>query len=134
MMICDSTLSHTPAIEVPREAEALLDLPSLLDRVAGDTELLRDVVDLFLTTLDTQLEEIQRAVQACDARKLERAAHAIKGAAANLSALHASEAAKRVELLARDARIETFAAAFDSLREALDRTRPVLLEAMATAH
>jgi CheY-like chemotaxis protein len=51
----------------------------LLARVAGDEKLLGEMVDIFLEELPERLEEIRAASAAGDARRLERAAHALKG-------------------------------------------------------
>ena len=83
--------SEALAPEVP--APDVLDAAAVLDRVEGDRELLEELARLFAAECSQNMMGIQQALEARDARRLERLAHTIKGASANLGA-------SRVPLLA----------------------------------
>ena len=67
-------------------AAATFDEEALRHRLSGDDELMTDVIRLFLEDLPVRVAAIQEAVTRRDAEALRAAAHALKGAAGNLSA------------------------------------------------
>ena len=79
-----------------------LDLVAVLERVGGDEELLREITAIFLEDYPSLIGEIQAAIEAKDARRLEVAAHTLKGSVANFGAQDAIEAAYRLEQLGRN--------------------------------
>lgn len=81
--------------------ESVLDLQLALARVGGDKELLREIAVLFIEERPRAVAEIQEAIAAQDAAKLENAAHALKGSVANFGARDAVEAAFRLEQMGR---------------------------------
>jgi two-component system, sensor histidine kinase and response regulator len=82
-------------------ARMKLDYPALLAQVGGDMELLRDIVSLFIEDYPRGLSEIRDAVALKDSHRLERAAHALRGATSNFHAKCAVEAALRLEEMGR---------------------------------
>jgi two-component system sensor histidine kinase/response regulator len=72
----------------PPPAEVTFDEQALLRRVSGDTVLMGEVIRLFLDDCPARLAAIADAVTREHAVDLRAAAHALKGAAANLSALN----------------------------------------------
>ncbi len=66
--------------------EQLFDRQAALARVGDDEELLVELVRIFLDDYPQSLSAIDEAVAKRDARKLERAAHTLKGAVANFGA------------------------------------------------
>jgi HPt (histidine-containing phosphotransfer) domain-containing protein len=80
---------------------AVLDRATALERIGGDSALLRDIARLFLQEYPMLLAQIRTAFTGGDAREVERAAHSLKGAAANFCAAPTVQAALAVETLAR---------------------------------
>ena len=74
----------------------------LLDMVGGDTEVLREIVGLFLEDAPVRLTALHDALQAGDPEATYRAAHTLKGAAGNFGVPAITEAALAVERCARD--------------------------------
>ena len=62
------------------------DIDTALKRVEGDRELLDEIVRIFSDECPKTMAEIQNAIRAADRPALERTAHSLKGAAANLCA------------------------------------------------
>src|ERR1700676_1488611 len=81
--------------------ENVLDLQLALSRVGGDRQLLREIAVLFIEECPRAFAEIQAAVAAGNAVRLEHAAHALKGSVANFGARNAVEAAFRLEQMGR---------------------------------
>lgn len=81
--------------------ENVLDLQLALSRVGGDKQLLREIAVLFIEECPRAFAEIQAAVAAGNAVRLENAAHALKGSVANFGARNAVEAAFCLEQMGR---------------------------------
>jgi PAS domain S-box-containing protein len=74
----------TPGAEVHvpgATTEARIDPAALLNAFGGRTDLVIDVIDVFLTDAPAMLERLQTAADAGDVSALAAAAHAIKGSA-----------------------------------------------------
>jgi signal transduction histidine kinase/CheY-like chemotaxis protein/HPt (histidine-containing phosphotransfer) domain-containing protein len=87
-------------------ASVAVDRQGLLARVGGDEALLREVVELFLADCPLRLAAIQDALDRADAEALRAAAHALKGAAGNLSAMALVSAARTLERLGAEGRLD----------------------------
>lgn len=96
-----------------------LELAVALSRVGGDRELLTEIAELFLTDFPHSLEELHAAVEGGDARKLEHAAHGLKGSVANFGARDAVAAALELESMGRAGKFADAAAALARLETAL---------------
>ena len=81
--------------------KSVLDLQLALSRVGGDKQLLREIAILFIEECPRAFAEIQEAVAAGNAAKLENAAHALKGSVANFGARNAVETAFSLEQMGR---------------------------------
>ena len=87
----------TPATPATPAATTPIDRGSLMERLGGDEQLLADVVRLFLDDCPVRLAAIKAAVDSRDAERIRTSAHALKGAAGNLSAQGLVEAASILE-------------------------------------
>lgn len=97
-----------------------------LERLGGDTELLREIVGMFLEDCPALLVEIGRAVEACDAPEIQRTAHGMKGALGNFAANRAVAAAYDLEQIGGEGRVEHAPAAFVTLKREIECLIPVL--------
>jgi CheY-like chemotaxis protein len=103
---------------------ASIDQPGLPDavlaRVGGDRELLAEISRLFLDDAPKHLAEIERSIADGDSDGLRRAAHALKGAAANFEAESVVDASRMLEELGRAGTVEGAADFFRTLRRETD--------------
>ncbi|MFH1033007.1 MAG: PAS domain S-box protein [Pseudomonadota bacterium] len=88
--------SAPPAEELP-----CLDLEDLLNRVEGDRDILRELVQMFMRGAPQRLASLEATVVAGDFAAAILEAHSLKGELANMSAKAASGLAKEVELAAK---------------------------------
>src|SRR5262249_46495005 len=93
----------------------------------GDRELLEEIVRIFADECPKTMHEIRNAIRAADLQVLERAAHTLKGSAANLGATGViqpasdlEESARAKDLSAARAQIPTLEAAMEQLLHELD--------------
>ena len=115
---------ETPA--APEEEQDILDRKTLWERVAGDADLLREIIELFLADCPERLLELHEALTHQDFPALARAAHRLKGALGNISANHALAAVRRVETAARAGDVQAATEALARLENELARLTPLL--------
>jgi two-component system, sensor histidine kinase and response regulator len=109
------------------ETTEQVDLVSLLQRVEGDKELLAEMVQVFLEDLLNLLNTMRDALQHGDMVVLERSAHSLKGAAGNLSAKQAADAAMKLE---KDAKNNDAESARESLA-GVERVMKIVVPALS---
>ena len=98
-------------------APSALDRNSALARMGGDEQLLHDVAALFLEDCPARLQAIRTAIDQQSAAGLRNEAHALKGAAGNLSASGLFEAARTLERLGADNQLAGAEAAWRRLSD-----------------
>jgi CheY-like chemotaxis protein len=96
-------------------AAAPVDCEAVLQRLGGDAELFADVVRLFLESCPAGVSAIKAAIDDQDAGRIRTTAHALRGAAANLSATALCEAAQTLERLGAESRLGPAEAAWRTL-------------------
>jgi len=102
-------------------AETVIDWDELSERLCGDDDLVGVVVDLFVEECPGWLAAIVDAVAAADAERIRTTAHALKGAAGNLSAHTVAAAASRLEILGHDRNLPACAVACAELSTECER-------------
>jgi CheY-like chemotaxis protein len=95
-----------------------IDLARALERLGGDEQLFADVIRVFLEDCPDRLGAIKAAVDARNGDAIRRTAHALKGAASNLAATEVFEAAKTLERLGAEQRLDAAEAAWRRLSTA----------------
>jgi two-component system sensor histidine kinase/response regulator len=91
------------------------DAEAVHNRLAGDSELMADVIRVFLDDLPVRLAEIGDAVTHRNAAKLRAAAHSLKGAAGNLSVGGRFDAAHVLECIGAESRMNAAEGAWRQL-------------------
>ncbi|TNF34845.1 MAG: response regulator, partial [Deltaproteobacteria bacterium] len=92
-----------PIAEVPDVPPArIFDEAKLLSFVAGDTQFLGSLVELFIERAPQQLAAIGAAIASADLDALARSAHQLKGSVGNFGADRARHWASRLEQAGRD--------------------------------
>jgi len=105
----------------------LLTVPmEVLARVGGDRELLAEISRLFVDDAPRHLLKIRQALDARDGESLRRAAHGLKGAAANFDAEGVVSAARTLEEIGRSGEFDGYDAAWQSLTFETDRLISIL--------
>lgn len=105
-------------------------LDETLRRVAGDTDLLAELVGVFLSDAPAMLADVTAAVAAGDAAAVSRAAHRLKGSILTFSAPDAAAAARGLEQSGRACDLRTAQADLERLVAEVDRLRAALESAV----
>jgi CheY-like chemotaxis protein len=96
-------------------------LDAVLARVGGDRQLLAEIARLFIEDAPRHLDAVARAIDAGNPEGLRRAAHGLKGAAANFDAQPVVDVARELEEIGRAAELTRAPAVLDRLRAETDR-------------
>jgi HPt (histidine-containing phosphotransfer) domain-containing protein len=104
-----------------RQPDCAFDREAALEQGAGDETFLSEIIGLFIDDASQRMIEIRHSVQLCDANRLERAAHALKGSAACLGAAPTSAAAARLEVIGKGGDLSDAAVALSQLEQELRR-------------
>lgn len=106
----------------------VLDKSAVLAHFGGDVELVREIAGLFLQSSPDVLRQIREALARGDAEQVRRAAHTLKGSAANFLAKPVSDAAFRVEKLGRAGDLGPVPEALAALEAQVERLRSALAD------
>lgn len=102
-------MSDAPVID-PQAIENLRSLDP------GNDEFLREIVGIFLDDTPRRIEELEQSLTANDIPKFTRAAHSIKGSAANLGAMALRNVAESLEHQSRTTGLADVPALLASLK------------------
>jgi signal transduction histidine kinase/FixJ family two-component response regulator/HPt (histidine-containing phosphotransfer) domain-containing protein len=103
-----------------------IDWEEALVHTGGDRNLMRTMIDVFLTESPRMLEEARQALAARDAPRLRRAGHSIKGSCGYFAAKRAFDAALFVERLGEQGDFASAAAALAELDDQIACLQPAL--------
>jgi PAS domain S-box-containing protein len=98
-----------------------VDRDALLDRLGGDSQLLSELIEIYLNQNPSLLAAAQRALQEKNARELARVAHTIKGSAGNFLAHATVQTAERLEAFAEEGDFSRAREAMSALGREMER-------------
>ena len=113
-------------VEAEPAAPAQFDPAELLDRLGGDEELMAEIITLFLDDSPRLRRELVASCDGGDAPALARLAHTIRGVAGNFGIAALGEAARELEVAARDFPPDHWPAPLGRLQSALERSLATL--------
>jgi two-component system sensor histidine kinase/response regulator len=89
--------SQEPADQTPPEQARSFNPDVLLQRLGGDHEIYHEIIDLFLEDVIKQVRALEDAIHRGDAPGVQRQAHTLNGASANVGAAGLAEIAFQLE-------------------------------------
>ncbi len=108
------------------EDEAVFEDGYLLNKMGGDQENLKRILDYFKQDTRELFSSLEESLLAGDQKMAEKHAHTIKGSAANVGARALSSAALEVERTAREGRMELAEKRFERMKRELERLNQLL--------
>lgn len=93
------------------------DKEALMERVDGDEELAKELLELYLEDVPDRINAIKQAQTSGDMKTITIEAHTIKGSSSNIGADDIKEAAFQVELAGKDENQETIPSLIQQLEE-----------------
>lgn len=119
------------SVAARRPLQTVFNREEMLSRLMDDEELARVVTEAFLEDIPRQMKELRSFLESGDAAVVQRVAHTIKGAAANVGGELVSEVASEIETAAACGnmyRVETcmddLESRFTLLKHAMEREFP----------
>jgi PAS domain S-box-containing protein len=109
------------------------DLPTALDRVGGDHQLLRELAEMFLSEVPGWISGLELALSNGQAEKIQRLAHTIKGAVGTFNSGRAYQAAQRLESAGREGNVTSAGPLYEELLTLLKRQETALRAYLASA-
>jgi signal transduction histidine kinase/DNA-binding response OmpR family regulator/HPt (histidine-containing phosphotransfer) domain-containing protein/HAMP domain-containing protein len=100
-----------------------IDLDKAVERAMGDRVFLERMLQEFLTQVPAQIQALRTALKQGDGETVERRAHTLKGAAANLSANQVAAAALRLEQVGREGNLSAGKEALAELKDEVTRLK-----------
>ena len=113
------------AVTLSQDA-TLIDTADIRARFQEDPDLMREILDLFLTDYPERLAAMHAAIDRNDAADLRLQAHSLKGSAAAIGANQVAAAAAAVESLARTSALAEARPACITVEEQLVQIAPIL--------
>ncbi|MFW6066229.1 MAG: response regulator, partial [Planctomycetota bacterium] len=118
--------TDTESSEGPAMTKEILDIEELKDRIGGDDEIVGEILQVFRENCDESMTAISEALDSGDATRIERSAHALKGALGNIAAHAGYEAALRVEQMGESGDVEGARNAFGELKKRIEELAQLL--------
>jgi CheY-like chemotaxis protein len=105
-----------------------IDWSSALEYVAGDEDMLRDLIGIFLTEAPRWMTELQQAIAAGNNVDVKRLAHNLKGSVRIFGAKSAFDSAFSLEQMSRSGNLSGAEEAYAALAQGIDRLTPALMD------
>jgi len=116
----------TNAVPTAEPEVPVFDRAGMLARLMDDGDLARLVTEGFLADLPRQIEALRGYLEAQDAPSVERQAHTIKGASANVGGERLCAVAFELEIAAKAGDLTTARARLTELQSEFDRLQPAM--------
>ena len=97
----DKTAENNNTESRHQDISSVFDPGQLLGSLDGDTDMLKEIIDIFLETSSSDVQELQKAVSFGNSELAEQKAHRLKGAAANIGAETTRKIAFEIEQSAK---------------------------------
>lgn len=127
----DDTSIHASAADVSESEESTLqiwDEQEVLKRVMGKSKILKVMIASFLNDMPQYIDTLKNDIEKGDVAAAGNSAHALKGVAANLSALALAEAARKIENASKEGQsIEAIKPLYDNFMALYPKTNDALL-------
>ncbi len=110
------------------EKQAVLDVAAAMKRLAGDIDLFRELAEMFAEDAPPLVKKLEAALAEGNAAAAMRAAHSLKGLAANFGAGPTVMAAQELELVSKRGELDSTPPLLESLKYRLDELQSALRE------
>ncbi|MDM8554348.1 response regulator, partial [Desulfococcaceae bacterium HSG7] len=108
------------------DCQLIFDSQALSERLMGDDELIRSVIEGFLDDMPKQIAKLKNAVDGGDCRLAEQQAHRIRGASVNIGGLALQQTAHDMELTSKAGDMEKLKDLMPKMEEEFDRLKQVM--------
>ena len=111
---------------------SVFDRVGFMDRLMGDENFAKKMIDVFLDDIPKQIESLKCSLETSDAKTVERIAHTIKGAAANMGGQALCELAGQIETACQNGNVEFIQEHWSELTLQFNRLKKAMKPSTAT--
>ncbi|HIE28965.1 TPA: response regulator, partial [Candidatus Poribacteria bacterium] len=123
----DTGLAEMPA-PTDDTSKSVMALEEALERVSGDKDLLKELVELSLEIYPEYIDEIRKGIEQNEPQKVRESAHALKGSSGNISATSIYEIAYRLETMGKEGVLDGAKEALENLESEMERFKKFFSE------
>ena len=105
---------------------SIVDLDALQERVAGDMDLISEIVNIFFSRYPEAIARVREAAVSENHKNLEAAAHNLRGYLVTFHAKRSAEAASELETMGRSGNMTGAGKAFEKLEREIELLMPLL--------
>jgi len=117
-----SAATASPAVE----ASAPIDWQRLHDIAGDDSQMLKEMIEMYLQQTAEQFEELRVAIEAANAGDVHRLAHSCKGTSATCGVMSLVSPLRELEYMGRDGKLGGAAQLFSQVTREFDRLKELL--------
>lgn len=119
----ETAVREQPSAQHVPETLGPIDWLDLLERVAGDSDLAVQILEIFARDSSEQIRKVRELLEAGNLDQVRRLAHTLKGASANAAAMGMSEMARSLEIAAGTGSRRSAESAFALLQTEFSRVQ-----------
>jgi len=108
--------------------QTVFDWNGVLERLMGDEELAREVLKTFLEDIPRKLDAIKEHLEKGNPEEVQRQAHTIKGASANICGKDLSAVAFDVEILGKAGKLDLVRARMEEMERQFQRLKQEIMK------
>ncbi len=108
-------------MKLTKDKDEVIHSEDVMDRLGGDEELLIELWQIYISDTPKQLEILKQAIEINDIVLIERQAHSLKSASANIGAEQAREKAFEIEVSARNTDLSNIYMLYEELRHEIEK-------------
>jgi len=125
-----------PEAVIPTQSpsEPIFDYAAISERLMHNDDLIRTVLESFLTDTATQIENISSALQDGDAAQIGTMAHAIKGSSANVGGMMLSSQAFKLEQAGKAGDLQLISQSLPELERCFKQLETLVMEQVIVPH
>ncbi|MEA3385832.1 MAG: Hpt domain-containing protein [Thermodesulfobacteriota bacterium] len=105
------------------KAKPVFDQESALERVGGDMEFLKELIDLFRSDYPQKMTQLSKGIKEEDFKTIKETGHSIKSASGNLSLTHIYDLSFKIEGMGSKGKIQGIEKAYNELEEELGKIK-----------
>ena len=105
------------------KAKPVFDQESVLERVGGDMEFLKELIELFKSDYPQKMAQLSKGIKEEDFKTIKETAHSMKSASGNLSLTRVYDLSFKIEGMGRKGKIQGIEKAYNELEEELGKIK-----------
>ncbi|PXF57728.1 MAG: hypothetical protein C4B58_09055 [Deltaproteobacteria bacterium] len=105
------------------KAKPVFDQESVLERLGGDMEFLKELIELFNSDYPQKMAQLSKGIKEEDFKTIKETAHSIKSASGNLSLTRVYDLSFKIEGMGSKGKIHGIEKAYNELEEELGKIK-----------